>query len=202
MPNNQGKFSLYRPYNHLLLLLLVLCSILLMGETASAKESKPSDIVFQLTGFVENDPFTLGLQGAPFEAIVTFDPNNLNPEGNKIFPVQWDYRVGKYRVNTRQGAINLDNDLSCNNPEDPSCILFDGWQVVDEQNPVRGRIAGNQVTSMALNFQDHQATALDDYDITEPLDLAEWEVHNGTISLAGLDGEIVVFVESFTRPNN
>lgn len=201
MLNNQDKSSVYKMYKQLLLLLLMLCSILLIGETVSAKKSKPSDIVFQLTGFVEYDPFDLGLEGAPLDAIVTFDPNNLNAEGNKIFPVQWDYRVGKYRVTTRQGAINIDNDMPCDIPADPSCLI-DYWQVVDEQNPVRGRIAGNQVTYMALNFQDHDGVALDNYRITQPLDLTEWEVHNGTISLAGLDDEIGVYVESFTRLNN
>ena len=114
-----------------------------------------------------------------------------------MFPVGWNYQVGPYTLLAAEGAINVENDLSCSSQENPTCI-FDSWQVVDEGSPVLGEIAGYEIANMAINFQDHDAIALDDYDVTEPLDLAEWEVHNGTISLAGLEGEIGVEVVAFT----
>lgn len=194
------KFHWAMPIKGILFVLLLLGSLMLVGGTAWAQPNAPSNsIVFQITGHVSNDPFSLGLAGEPFEAEVTFDPANLNEEGNKIFPVRWVFHIGKYRVSTRQGAINLDNDVPC---DIPPLYIFDGWQVVDEQNPVRGRIAGNRVTYLAINFQDHTATALDNYDITQPLNLDNWELGSGTISLAGLEGEIVVEVETFTRLNS
>ncbi len=196
------KFHWAMPFKGILFVLLLLGSLMLVGGTAWAQPNAPSNsIVFQITGYVSNDPFSLGLAGAPFEMEITFDPANLNEVGNKIFPVRWVFHIGKYRVSTRQGAINLDNDVPCDDPENPECI-FDGWQVVDEQNPVRGRIAGNRVTYLAINFQDHDAATLDNnYDITLPLNLDDWETSNGTINLAGLEGEISVEVETFTRLN-
>ena len=181
----------------LLSLLFVFIGLMVSTATVMARPHAKEKVVFRITGYVSNDPFLLGLQDAPFTALITFSPEDLSAEGNKIFPVTWVYRIGSYRVGTRLGAINLDNDIPCDDPDNPDCI-FDGWQVVDEANPVQGQIAGYQVTSMAINFQDHDGIALDDYMITEPLDLTQWEVHNGTINLEGFDGEIFVEVVSFT----
>ena len=181
----------------LLSLMIVFIGLTASTATAFARPKAKERVVFRITGYVSDDPFSLGLQDEPFTALVMFSPDDLNAEGNKIFPVKWVYRVGSYRVGTKFGAINLDNDIPCDDPDNPDCI-FDGWQVVDEANPVHGQIAGHRVTYMALNFQDHDGIALDDYLITEPLDLTQWEVHSGTINLEGLSGDIFVEVVSFT----
>ena len=178
-------------------LMIVFISLTASTATAFARPKAKERVVFRITGYVSDDPFSLGLQDEPFTALVMFNPADLNADGNKIFPVKWVYRVGPYRVGTPLGAINLDNDISCDDPDNPDC-MFDGWQVVDEANPVYGQIAGYQVNYMALNFQDHDAVALDDYSIKEPLDLTQWEVHNGSINLEGLNGDIFVEVVSFT----
>jgi len=178
---------------------LILIIVGLMASVASVSADPSKEVVFRITGFVNGDPFSLGLQDEIFTATVIFDTDNLteHPDGSKIFPVEWLYQVGPYQLTTSQAAINLDNNVLCD-PIDPSCI-FDGWQVVDELNPIEGQINGYNVVGMAFNFQDHDRTALDEYNIIEPLDLDDWEVHNGTIKLEGLEGEMFVEIETFTR---
>lgn len=188
----------FEPSIRRLFLTAVWAAVLVVAGVGPVLAQQP--VTFEITGTVAVDPAGTGLLGEPFRAVVSFDTQDAQPGGccagggDKIAPVSWVFFVGPDRVATVTAGINFEDDGP----------FFDGWQVVDEGTPWNGRIAGREIAGIAINFQDHDFTALDGKSYSDPLDLPEFEVANGTIDL--LDGAgnpldtIFIEVETFTAP--
>jgi hypothetical protein len=157
-----------RIQNSLLHLYFAVATVLALGLAAAPAGA--TEVRLRIEGNVTSGAGA----GQSFQADVTYDSANFL-YAFKYFPVAIRFRVGTDVVTNDQGAINVEPFTG--NPGEE----FDSYQIVDDGHAWTGQIAGVPISSLSINFQDHDHDQLATFDPDQPfvLDLARWEVANG-----------------------
>ena len=146
------------------------------------------NVMFRITGVLSDAHTGLWATGTPWAATVSFDPVPIDPTSPNCChyaPVDWTFEIDGETISAVHAQLNVEPGvLSCGDC-DPPFVNGDSYQYADEGNGWNGTLKEAAVVQIAINFQDHDGTQLGpQFDVTQPLNLDEWEVFNGSIELA------------------